>query len=154
MTLLAGDSLTTDCNLIYSPHWFSGYNLWLDMQETILPTVLLLLRDVTVETRRSHEPSPLLRNPIVHSCRQAVGNVCTSSLPSNVCSATQHGTAELGTAWRKRRFVYYCVIAVFTETLPINSPSKFVTIPLHSIRGGEFLNCLNDYQFPKEDSAP
>jgi hypothetical protein len=36
--------------------------------------------------------------------------------------------AQLGTAWRKHCFLYCCIITVFTETQPINSLSKSITI--------------------------
>jgi hypothetical protein len=68
--------------------WFSMYNFWSDTQETLLPTVVLLLRDVTVKTRRSRDPSPHLRNPSVYSCRLETGNVFTSALCSNGRGAT------------------------------------------------------------------
>jgi hypothetical protein len=54
--------------------------------------------------------------------------VYTAALLRNVRDATRQGTAELGTARRKHRFVYCCVVAVFTEALPINSLSKSVTV--------------------------
>jgi hypothetical protein len=62
-----------------------------------------------------------------HVAWQRENIVLTSALGSNARDATRHGTAELGKARTKHRFVYCCVIAVFTEALLINSLSKSVT---------------------------
>jgi hypothetical protein len=76
-------------------------------------------RDLLVDhcgTMRSRDPSLLLRDPSVYSCRIATGNVFTSALRSNVRG--EENTASF----------YCCVVAVFTEELPMNSVSKSLTI--------------------------
>jgi hypothetical protein len=65
----------------------------------------------------SRDSSLLLRESRVYIWRLATGNVFTLALRSNVRGA--ESTA----------FFYFCVIAVFTEALPMNSLSKSVTIP-------------------------
>jgi hypothetical protein len=116
-----------------SPRWFSVYNLWSDMQESTVASLLLLTSRVAgmwrhCGTRRLRDPSPLLPSPNVYSCRLATGNVFTSALRSDVRGATRHGTSEICTARRKQRFAYCWVIAMFTEVLPITSMNKSVTI--------------------------
>jgi hypothetical protein len=66
------------------------------------PIVALLLKRVTSLLTRSHDPSPLLRHPSVYSS-------CLATNEGKRC-ATRHGSARLGSARRKHRFVYCCVI--------------------------------------------
>jgi hypothetical protein len=88
---------------------------------TQLPTVLRLLSDVTAEPRKSRDPSPLLRNPSVYTCRLAT----RTCLPQR-CVAKF--AARLSTARRKHLFVYCCVIAGTCCEVAVLAWSKYATI--------------------------
>jgi hypothetical protein len=70
--------------------------------------VASLLKPVTSLLTRSGDPFPLLRHPSVHSC-------CLATKEARQCEAmrqsSRHGRARIGSARRKHRFVYCCVIA-------------------------------------------
>jgi hypothetical protein len=69
--------------------------------------VASLLKRLTSLLTRSRDPSPLLRQRSVYSC-------CLATNLARRCDATRcatrHGSARLGSARIKHRFVYYCVI--------------------------------------------
>jgi hypothetical protein len=90
---------------------------WSDTRENALSNtasiVASLLKCVTSLLTRSRDHSSLLRHPSVHSWLPATNE-------ARRC-ATRHGTAELGSAGRKHRFVYCCVLvgACFDVTVLI-----------------------------------
>jgi hypothetical protein len=107
----------------------SPINPWSDTRETLLPTVLQLLRhcwNAWPHCWRGHVNSP-------HSCviqvLIAVAWKQTRRGDVRRC-ATRHGTAEFGSAQRKHRFVYCCVIAGTCFDVPILTWRKYATICL------------------------
>jgi hypothetical protein len=79
---------------------------WSDTRETLLPTVLQLLRHCWNAWRhwwRGHVTLP-------HSCVIQVF-IAVAWQQTRRGEATRHGTADLRSARRKHRFVYCCVIA-------------------------------------------
>jgi hypothetical protein len=97
----------------------SPINPWSDPRETLLPTVLLLLRHCWKAWRhcwRGHVTSP-------HSCVVQVFIVAVWQQARR--GATRHGTAELGSARRKHRFAYCCVIAGTCFDVTVLAWSKY-----------------------------
>jgi hypothetical protein len=84
------------------------------MRENALIVVSLLKRVTTLLTR-SRDPSPLLRHRSVYSC----------------CLATNEarpGATRLGSAWRKHRFVYFCLIVGACFDVTVLAWRKYATI--------------------------
>jgi hypothetical protein len=69
---------------------------------------------------RSRDPSPLLRHPTVYSC-------CLATNEARRC-ATRDGSALLGSARRKHRFVYCCVIVGACFDVTALAWSKYATV--------------------------
>jgi hypothetical protein len=91
---------------------------------TQLPTVLLLLCDVTAEPRKCRDPSPLLRIPSVYTCRLATG----TCLPQHCVERSQRDSVRHGSAQRKHRSAYCCVIAGTCFEVTVLAWSKYATI--------------------------
>jgi hypothetical protein len=91
---------------------------WSDTRETLLPTVLQLLRHCW----RGHVIPP-------HSC---VIQVFIATNEARRCDATRcatrHGSARLGSAQRKHRFVYCCVIAGTCFDVTVLAWRKYATL--------------------------
>jgi hypothetical protein len=120
----------TDCNLLYSSRWFSVYNLLSDTQETYFQQCFYCCV-TSLRNRGGHvTPPPLFHNPSVYTCRLATG----TCLPQR-CVASF--AARLGTARRIHRFVYCCVIAVFTR-------GKYATV-CKAQRTATYTNRLNTH---------
>jgi hypothetical protein len=95
------------------------------MRENAFIVVSLLTRDVTASAVT--RPLPLPLHPSVYSGCLATGNTRWGDA-TRIAIRSRLGSAILGTARRKHRFVYYCVIAGACFDVTILTRCKYATI--------------------------
>jgi hypothetical protein len=94
----------------------SPINPWSDMQKN-RPLILLC----HCGTRRSRDPSPLLRYPSVYSC-------CLATNEARWCDSSRHSRPGLSSARRRHRFVYCCTIMGTCFDVTVLSWRKYATM--------------------------